>query len=388
MKNLRNISILAAAAGALALTAACGPRGGGEIPVLDVTKSYPARNIVLQDIADVEYIPLETREGFLVDNLYVRYIDDEIVVTSNRVGDIMFFDRHTGRGLKTFNRTGRGPGEYTGIANIAVDRGRNEMFVTPNSISSGGYPIYVYGLDGKPMRTHLFKNIRFPAFFHSYDDDRLFFYNSRTANNEPYGLISKTDTLVTYLPVKFDGRGTMSVVQEIEGGVVSYWSGDPIARTRDGFMISEPGVDTMFRWKAATGELVPVMSRTPAWTSMGEYPVGMFFQAETDDYIFLKTIERRWDFATGEGFEEVNLIYDRRAGEFFEGGVVNADYTDEQTFGFSINAGVPGGTYVTGLQAISMVDLHAAGKLNGRLAEIAPTLKEDDNPVMMIATFK
>ena len=36
------------------------------LSVVDMTKSYPEKEIVLQDIADVEYIPLETTDDFLL----------------------------------------------------------------------------------------------------------------------------------------------------------------------------------------------------------------------------------------------------------------------------------------------------------------------------------
>jgi predicted small lipoprotein YifL len=386
MKPLPFATLLVAAATAATLSA-CGPKGPATIPVLDVTKTYPAKTLTLQDIATVEYIPLETREGFLVDYLTVSHMDDRRVITFNQAGDIMVFDRHTGKGLQSFNRKGRGPIEYTGIFAIAVDEARGEMFVTPNSISSGDYPIYVYGLDGKPLRTHQFKTIQFPEFFHSYDDDRLFFYNNRTSNTEPYGLISKTDTLVTYLPVKFEGRANMFVSQRTENGYRGMRQGDPIAKTRDGYMLSEPGIDTMFRWNRADESLTPVMTRTPAFNSM-ETPIGLFFLGENNDYMFLRSIERKYDFEAQKGFDMVDIFYDKRGGEFYGGKIVNADFADERQFTPQVSAALPAGVTVVPLQPYMLLDLHEQGKLRGRLAEIAPTLKEEDNPVMMIVTFK
>ncbi len=382
--NLIPILFLAAA-----LTA-CGPRGG-EIPVLDVTASYPAKNITLQDVATVEYMPLETREGFLLDFVQVRYMDDEVIVSNNNAGDIIFFDRHTGKGLHSFNRKGRGPGEYTGVHGIAVDKAGGEMFVTPNSVSSYPYPMYVYDLEGKPLRTiGLKRGIQFPSFLHNYDAEHLF-YRTDSRTPEVMGLLSKTDSLVTYLPVSLEGRENMTVYREEGSGenrvVFGNSAGNPIARTRDGLVLSEPGVDTMWRWRTASQELVPVMTRTPSWGSM-EFPIGVFFMAESSDCMFVQTIERKYDFGTNEGFKKVNLIYDKRSGEFYEGGLVNADFADERSIEPRIMPGVPAGTFVAALQPYELIDLHETGKLRGRLAELAPTLKEDDNPVMMIVTFK
>jgi predicted small lipoprotein YifL len=374
-----------------AILAACGPKGPREIPVLDVTASYPAKNLVLQDIAGVEYIPLETREGFFADMSDIKYMDEEIIVTNNRKGDIIIFDRHTGKGLTSFNRVGRGPGEFPQpyIHSLAVDRDRNEIYVSNGVKWTGeGYPIIIYDLDGKHLRTLGYHNLNAPAFFHSYDDGHLFFSNPDITIAEAYALISKTDTIVNFLPIKFEDRNTMTITQEIEGGVrsISTNSSAPVAKTREGYMLSEPGVDTIFHWNRSTDKLIPVMARTPYFNSM-KYPIGLFYLGESSDYMFLRTVERKWDFDTNEGFNSVPLIYDKQSGEFFEGTIVNSDFND-QPVGLQIMPGVPAGVFVVVLQPYELLDLHEQGKLRGRLAEVAPTLKEDDNPVIMIVTFK
>jgi hypothetical protein len=103
--------------------------------------------------------------------------------------------------------------------------------------------------------------------------------------------------------------------------------------------------------------------------------------------MFLQTVERKFDFETYEGFNRVPLIYDKRSGGIFEGQVVNGDFYDRRVRLQSM-PGVPAGLYVDFLQPYEIIALHEQGKLRDRLAEIAPTLKEDDNPVMMIVTFR
>ena len=34
----------------------------GNLPVIDLSKNYPKKEIRLQDIADIEYVPLETKD--------------------------------------------------------------------------------------------------------------------------------------------------------------------------------------------------------------------------------------------------------------------------------------------------------------------------------------
>jgi DNA-binding beta-propeller fold protein YncE len=383
MKKL--ITILTAACAA----AACGPKGAGTVPVVDVTKSYPARSITLQDVAEVEYLPLETREGFYVDHLKVDYMDDELIVIHNNDGDIMFFDRNTGKGIASFNRKGRGPGEYVGIFSMVVDRAGGELFVTPNSLNAGmGCSVYVYDMAGKPLRTLNFKGLKFPRHLADHDGGHLSYYNEDTSSHEPYWLLSKTDTVTAPLPVSFAARETMTITQETEMGKFSVSSGNPIAKADEGYMLSEPGTDTIFHL-TGSGEFRPVMAQTPRFASM-EYPTGIFYTAQSSDYIFFQSIERKYDEETG-GFKRVNLVYEKPSGQFYEGKVLNTDYADPKELWAQYESGrmgLPAGTFVYGVQPFELLDLHEAGKLRGRLAEIAPTLKEEDNPVMMIVKFK
>jgi hypothetical protein len=357
-----------------------------EIPVLDVTKSYPSKNIILQDIADVDYIPLETKDGYLIASyLPIQYIDEEIFVTNNRE-EIMIFDRQTGKALHSFNRFGRGPGEYTGISSIAVDRNKKEMFTTTNTLSSNIHPINVYDLQGKHLRTLEFRNIGFPRFFHSYNNEYLFCYDSNIERTTPYKLLSKADTTFTYFPLMFSGREKMSVTQEIEGGSMTRGGGgNSILKTPDGYIFSEAGIDTMYYWNMYNEKLTPIMVRTPSFKSMN-VPIGAFIDGQCSEYTFLSTIERKWDFETNEGFKTVKLIYDKKSSKFYEGSVMNSDYVDDKKVNISNPISV--GQFAVSLETVQLVELYEKGKLRGKLEEIASKLAIDDNPVLMVVTFK
>ena len=392
-ENIRIRLPLYCVAGALLLiVSSCGTKHIAEIPVLDVKKSYPSKNIVLQDIADVEYIPLETKKGFLIaEYFYPQYMDGDILITNNRT-EIMTFDRRTGKALTSFSRYGRGPGEYLSIGLIAVDVEKNEMFVRPSSLSSNYTPIIVYDLLGKHLRTLEFRGIGLPPFFHNYNAEYLFCYNTNIEEPTPYKLLSKTDTIIAYLPIEFTDRNSMAVTKSDERGTISYFrDGGLISKTSEGYVISEAGLDTMYHWNTRTGELSPVMTRIPSFNSM-EFPIGAFIIGQSSEYIFLNTIERKFDFETREGFKTVTLVYDKKGDQFYESTIINGDYIDNESIPISspiLNLiSVPAGQFVLGLEAYKLVELHKAGKLKGKLAEVASTLNEDDNPVLMIATFK
>jgi hypothetical protein len=369
------------------------------MPVVDVTANYPAKTLTLQEIADVEYVPLETREKFFVEGIYPKYMDDEIVIFSNSQEDILIFDRHTGKGISSFNRKGRGPSEYIFVGSLAVDKAAGEIFVR----DANNLPVHVYDMQGKPLRTlNLKRNLGGMFFFHDWDDEHLFFYNPARPdqpNAAPYTLLSKTDTLTTDLPIRLDGREGMSIKVDFpNGGYMTRSAGTQLAKTHDGYMISEPGLDTMFTWNKGTGELTPVMARTPSFHSM-EYPVVLFYMGESSDYMFLQTIERKWEFdgmsedmikrtALSKDFKRVNLARNKADGSIYETKVLNGDFVDEREIVLQPNFATPAGQYVYTLQPYELLELNEAGKLQGSLAELVPTLREDDNPVMMVVTLK
>lgn len=72
------------AATALFITTGCveNKQSVNELIVVDVTKSYPEKELILQDFMDVEYIPLETNEEFVTQGK-VMAIGKEIILTKN-----------------------------------------------------------------------------------------------------------------------------------------------------------------------------------------------------------------------------------------------------------------------------------------------------------------
>ena len=78
--------------------------------IVDVTKSYPKKELILQDFLDVEYIPLETNDDFIT-MAHIEAIGKEVIIFRNRNratdGNIFIYDRN-GKGLRIINRLGQG----------------------------------------------------------------------------------------------------------------------------------------------------------------------------------------------------------------------------------------------------------------------------------------
>ncbi len=115
---------------------------------VDVTKKYPLKEIRLQDIADVEYVPLETNEEFLCDGK-IRYVGDSLIFFQNKKdGNIFLFNRD-GRTLKKINHKGSGPEEYSGISYMMYDPDMEEVYVN----NMWTLRVYVYNKDGVFQRS-------------------------------------------------------------------------------------------------------------------------------------------------------------------------------------------------------------------------------------------
>ena len=131
----------------LVVLAGCGEnkQSNNGLIIVDVSKSYPKKELILQDFMDVEYVALETTDEFLTQGL-VQDVGKEYILATNRNndGDIFIFDRKTGKGVRKINRRGQGAEEYARINEIILDENNGEIFV-----KSPGNKILVYDLYGK-----------------------------------------------------------------------------------------------------------------------------------------------------------------------------------------------------------------------------------------------
>ena len=68
-----------------------------ELIIVDVTKNYPEKELILQDFMDVEYIPLETNDEFVTQGKVIA-IGAEVILITNWAndGNLFVFDRKTG----------------------------------------------------------------------------------------------------------------------------------------------------------------------------------------------------------------------------------------------------------------------------------------------------
>jgi len=366
----------------LLLMAGCGgsKQSTDGLVSVDVTKSYPKKELILQDLFDVEYIPLETTDDFLTQGV-VKSIGNEILLVVNwdNDGDIFVYDK-AGKGIRKINRKGQGPEEYTNFLNIVLDEQNGEIFV----VAYLERKIIVYDLYGNFKRT--FKNVD-TGYYQSvfnYDRNNLICYKFATANEQPCHLIvSKQDGSITReIHVPFKGIKTPFVRKGEYSASFQYHQTLPY---NNHFVLVEISSDTIYSY-LPNGTISPIIVRNPSIHSM-DPEVFLLPYVFTDRYYFMQALKKEFDFETMKGNTYTVLAYDKQENVIFDYDLYNDDFSSKR-IGFNstpINHEIA--TWQS-LQAYQLVEAYKKGDLKGKLKEIAATLDEDDNPVLMLAKHK
>lgn len=100
------------------------------VEVVDIEASIDNFSIVkLSDYAsDIRYIPLETSDSILIGGISKVIYERETIYILDFSGKIHLFDKR-GRHQKSFFRKGRGPGEYTDAFSLNVNPDNGDIFI-------------------------------------------------------------------------------------------------------------------------------------------------------------------------------------------------------------------------------------------------------------------
>jgi hypothetical protein len=249
MKKVNAFSVII-----LLVAAGCGSKQlTDDLIIVDVTKSYPEKELILQDFMDVEYIALETTDELLNQGVVIA-VGNEIMLVKNNVndGDLFIYDR-TGKGIRKFNRKGQGGDEYSHLTDIMLDEERNEIFV--NSINR----ILVYDLFGNFKRSLPQKEgSRYVGLF-QFDRESLickdisFDTDKEEPDKPPFLIISKLDGKVVkeiQIPCQ-QKRQTQQKVNRGEMIIFVYTTNLPdesIIPYHDNWILTAYSTDTIFSY--------------------------------------------------------------------------------------------------------------------------------------------
>lgn len=360
---------------------------------LDVTKDYPEKKIVLQDLADVKYIPLETKKNALLPNSAgcLGYVSDSLIVARTSDNEIVLFNGD-GSVRSSFRHVGQGSKEYQYIIGMAVDPKAQEIFIVDYLLK---YRMQVYSFTGQYKRT---LPIPYKMILNSLQDfsaDCLLAcdmdVNQGISNRaKPYMLLSKkTGEIVKELDIHFTKRMSNRMSKPFgENQTISAALGyDPIVRCEDSYVIGDLSADTIYTY-TPQGVLSPMLVRTPPVLSM-KTPKVLLPDYRAGSYFFFYLVDFEFDFETRTGFPDKYMVYDYAAGKTYVCKLVNRD-CEEQEIQLG-DGGVTNKAWNTACYTIPssmLIEQSEAGKVHGLLKEIAAGRTDDDNPVLVIVRFK
>lgn len=363
---------------------------------VDVTANYPKKELILQDFMDVEYIPLETNDEFLT-SANIQAIGKDIIIFRNlkRDGDIFIFDRK-GKGLRKINRYGQGGEEYTNVGGIALDEDNAEMFVN-NFFSK---KILVYDLFGNFKRSFKQRDDFFYDQIDNFDRDHLIChdgyleFNTEDLKRNFFLIVSKQDGSIKEIPTPYkEKKSTLIIAKDPNGVPINDRAiyNRQLIPNRERWILIEPSSDTIYSY-SKDHLMTPFIVRTPSVLSM-DPEVFLFSGVLTDRYYFMQTVKKTYDFGADSGFPRTDLMYDRQENAIFECIVYNDDFKDKRSL--SLVYEIPMFTFANKeiafmkrLEANELVEAYEKGVLKGKLKEIAATLDEESNPVIMLAKYK
>ena len=380
MKRLYTITLLLAS-----MLLSCGG-GKGEAQkqkvsdglwTFDVTKEYPTKEIYIQDIADVDYIPLETNDSILWRGREVLYLDDDYIVGANRNNGVYFHDGK-GKALNMFNKMGQGPKEYSDMYKVQYDKKSDEIYINDM------FKYYVYDKEGNFKRS--FQGIedklysRIEQFF-ILNEDELIQYNY----NNHYTRVSRL-TGEHLGDIKLGVADSTTTLHFRKNNMIFSTIVSHFTKDKEGYIITSFSADTTYLLTSNL-QLKPIGVRIPPVSSQ-DVPVFLLPVKNTPRYYFMSTIKKEDSFPTKAYMmdKKTNQIYYLK--DYFK----NKDYIGLKVhldmFGPSVLANLPNNVCVQSLNITKLCEAYEEGKLSGKLKDIAANLKEDDNPVLMIIKFR
>ncbi len=351
------------------------------IPVIDVNKTYPKKELILQDIADVEYIPLETNEASLINGNARIALGEKntIVVYDSKLGTILFFNKQ-GKFSHQFNHKGQGAREYIYISNIIVDETNNEIFVIDNSYRKNS--IKIYTLKGKYKRAsditkfNVDKLINFNEksfLFHKDLSLKYYGLKDETRYKPNYiALLNKKENRIDSI-IPLPSKMGVTALCYVDGMSAKYYAPEIYLKTPQGIIINDITCDTIFMVDNQL-HLLPLIQRTPKVSPKDEPLKMLAIDGISKDNLYVKVVLRK------HGMPTTTYKVRKSDHQIIEYTLKNADIEDDKKF--------------ADLKAYKLIwvddlkDLLEEGKLKGKLNKITEKLEEDANPILMKVTLK
>lgn len=358
---------------------------------VDVAKDYQPKEVWLQDIADIEYLPIVTTDSTLVNSGPSVVSDDGIVIRGGKVGELLIFDKQGEKLQGRICRRGQGPEEYTAIIFNIVDWQRKEVFIADyNSLK-------VYDFSGNYLRTLTNEDIMKLNITDLNRDYLLCSYNKEGSETpyRPYFLLSKEDGKKDTLSIEIPRfiASNRKILWDDGNSNNAYGFLPQLYRSTDKIWLTDVALDTVFVMNPdQTLEAVMAPLQTP--TIDPEAPL-LFFRGMNDRYAWASRLPRQVtvkmsDMMANREKRQKLYMYDRHTDEWFEPIYRNRAINNRETDPKYIDiTSVPYGYGLVQLNAMDLVEAYSKNQITDeKLKAIASQLHEEENPVLMVLKFK
>lgn len=353
-----------------------------KLPVIDKEKSYPEKDFKPE--IETIYIPMETSKDILLDQgAHIYYVSETRILIADWQTCNVFIFNMNGKALSHFNvRGGMG---VSMISYVVYDEQNKEVFI----LGKHNKKIVVYNDEGMFKRTLHLPSDLFIEEIQNFNETSLLALQENMDENvkqlKPYIFISKKDgSILSKLNITFN---KINPSVNITNGLWTRMKNDHSGSCKFGkeFIIANMSSDTIYMIKQDM-TVVPLFVQNP--TVFSDPPVITSVGMKTKDIITFaiypfdlkKAAKRSLNGDNRPIKEEVRfLTYEFKTGQFYEHKkrVCWAEKVD-----ISENMGVE---FIYPWRLINSLKL---GVLEGKLKELATSVKIDDNPIIKITKFK
>ncbi|MCL1974411.1 MAG: 6-bladed beta-propeller [Bacteroidetes bacterium] len=372
------------------------------LPVIDLTQQYPKKDIVLQDIANVEYISLNAKDAPLIGQVQIGYISNDCYILYDSMhGDVFVLDQN-GKARNHFNHKGNGSKEYMFASHLTFDPVADEIYILDANGSNG---ILVYTGEGIFVRHFPDLARQNIAEIYDFDDQTLIAYFAPSSadpdnlnHTDPYVFISKLKgTIESRVNLHFSQRLSNRIMIPLGDGAVApiLIATSESRKYGHNFVIADRSADTLYIL-SQNHVLTPILARTPSVFAQDPF-VAWSVGLMTDQFICMGALEYNFEMLKRQfinnqplgDLKSQDYLYFFKSHEIFIPHFINVDWPSKKASVEMNRVSVREKNMSARIiQADRLADALEKGELHGKLKEVAQTLSYDDNPVLMLLRYK
>ena len=344
---------------------------------VDLNDDYSKKDLVLQDLMDVEYIPLETADDFVCEGRVLDIGKNLILVGNEKFdGEVFVFDRN-GNFRNKFNNRGQGDREYVLMTNALLDEENEEILINDPATRK----IVVYSLEGEYKRTLGIGVECSVVDIFNFDKDKIIceVALSPESNHRVKAMVISKENGAVHK--KIDLFCDKIIPTRIDKGQMRYfYKYVSILSYQDFWLMPAASSDTIF--KVLEGNVSPFIVKTPS-VQDSKPEKFLFPRLLTSQFYFFEKVEKK------DNFLKENLVYSVADNALYSYNIYNEDIKDDVPLNLQeCNTKDAEVGYWYSMDAYRLIKLKNEKKLHGKLELVTEGLDENSNPVIVLMRDK